>query len=65
MKKIPDYAFADCGDLKTVTIPKSVKKIGYGIFQTHEKNVTIKGYKGSYAQSYAKKNNIKFKEIKK
>ena len=42
MKKIPDYAFADCGDLKTVTIPKSVNKIGYGIFQTHEKNVTIK-----------------------
>jgi hypothetical protein len=58
---LPDYIFADCQNLSTVTIPKTVKKIGYGAFQgTAAKTATIKGYKNSYAQKYAKKNNIKF-----
>ena len=58
---LPDFIFADCQNLATVTIPKTVKKIGYGAFQGRASKIaTIKGYKSSYAQKYAKKNNIKF-----
>lgn len=32
-KTIPDYAFEDCDDLKSIRIPASVEEIGIGIFQ--------------------------------
>ena len=65
MKEIPMYSFSYCFELENITVPKSVKKIDSWAFQRVMDNITVKGYKGSYAQSYAKKNNIKFKVIKK
>jgi len=63
-------AFYRCKSLKTVTIPKSVKTIGENAFGMYEepgewyakplKNFTIKGYKGSTAEKYAKENRLKF-----
>ena len=67
------WAFLDCKSLKSVTIPSSVKTIGdYALGYTCEltttfqesydkvTNFTIKGYTGSAAEKYAKKNGFKF-----
>ena len=56
---IGDYAFEYCTSLKKVVIPKSVTKIGYNAFNMCKK-MTIYGKAGSYAESYAKQNNIPF-----
>ncbi|MBR1663508.1 MAG: leucine-rich repeat protein [Ruminococcus sp.] len=54
---------ADGADLKTITIPKSVKTIGDNAFMNCSKSLTIKTPKGSAAAKYAKKNGIKVKYI--
>ena len=59
---IGDYAFAYCYSLTSVTIPDNVTSIGNGAFAYCD-NVTIKGKKGSYAETYAKDNNIPFKAV--
>jgi hypothetical protein len=56
---IGDDAFGDCTSLASVTIPCSVKSIGYEAFEECD-HLTIYGEKGSYAQTYAKVNNITF-----
>lgn len=70
--KIREFTFEGCGKLKTVTIPKSVKKIGRysfgysgGFSENYPriKGFTIKGYKGTAAEKYAKKNYFKFVAI--
>ena len=63
-------AFFNCTSLKSITIPKSVTNmsncsLGYGDYHntnTTEKdsNFTIKGYKGTAAEEYAKENGFKF-----
>ena len=63
-------AFFNCTSLKSITIPKSVTNmsncsLGYGDYHntnTNEKdsNFTIKGYKGTAAEEYAKENGFKF-----
>ena len=58
--RIGDYAFDECTSLTSVTIPDSVTKIGNYAFKDC-KNLTIYGKSGSYAETYAKKNNIPFK----
>lgn len=65
VKKIPYGMFYKCPSLKSVTIPKSVAKIedaafGYKDYNTKYDNFTIKGYKGTAAEKYAKKNGFKF-----
>lgn len=55
--------FSDCENLVKVTIPKTVTKIGDDIFEGGSEDVTIYGEKGSYAEKYAKKNDISFKAI--
>lgn len=56
------FAFRGCTGLRSITLPPSVRNIGSEAF--HEcKNVTIYGHAGSYAQTYAKKNQIPFKDI--
>ena len=64
-------AFMNCSKLKSITIPKNVEDIGeyafgysdigihYGYPVKYE-DFTIKGYKGTAAEEYAKENGFKF-----
>ncbi len=55
-------AFAECASLSEVFIPTSVTSIASNAFR-NSPNVTIKGSYGSYAEKYAKANNIPFNGI--
>ena len=59
---IGEYAFSDCKKLTNVVIGKGVTNIGKWSFSRCE-NIIIKGYAGSYAETYAKENGIPFEEI--
>ena len=59
---IGNKAFYGCTNLTSITIPKRVTSIGDYTF-TDCNNLTIYGYKNSYAEEYAKTNNIKFAVI--
>lgn len=63
IKTIGDNAFHGCGNLKSITIPNSVKFIEKDAFKFCDE-ITIKCKKNSYAHKYAKKNKIKYKIIK-
>lgn len=54
VEKIDWFAFYNCKNLSSVTIPPSVKKIGYSAFDGCAKSFTIYCQSGSFAQSYAK-----------
>ncbi len=56
---IESYAFEGCTALEKVTVPRSVEKIGYGAFIECE-NVTVYGYRGSKAETYANTNKVPF-----
>ncbi len=60
MADIGECAFWQCSNLKEVTIPESVEIIGAGAFQECSEELVIYGKTGSYAEIYAKVNNIKF-----
>ena len=55
-------AFHGCSSLTSITIPNSVTSIGEDAFYKCDK-MTFYGYSGSYAEKYAKKNNISFKPL--
>ena len=61
---IGESAFLNCQKLKRVSLPSSVTNIGEDAFAKCE-NMTISAPSGSYAEKYAKENNIPFvsKEI--
>ena len=64
-QQINSHAFFACNQLKKIRIPKSVKKIGkealgYESRGTIINDFKIKGYKGTAAEKYAKKNGFKF-----
>ena len=73
VKTLTDEEFISCEKLKKVTIPKTVKKIGemalgyieseYDGSISKVKGFTIRGYKGSAGEKYAKKNGFKFVKI--
>ena len=56
---IGENAFSNNKNIKHVIIPYSVTSIGNAAFYNCN-NLTIYGYKNSYAEEYAKTNNIKF-----
>ena len=62
VEKIEVWAFEGCTSLETVTLPVSVKTIETDAFKDATQ-VTIKGYSGSVAQTYAQNNNLSFKSI--
>ena len=68
--------FFNCSELREIKLPSTLKEIGPrafsgaalnnvvlpdNVFAECSKEVTIHGASGSYAQNYAKKNNLKFK----
>ena len=57
--EIGQSAFWNCKNLTSAVIPSSVTKISATAFKGCE-NLTIYGYKGSYAERYANENNIPF-----
>lgn len=52
-------AFADCTALEKIVIPRSVTDIDSSAFE-NDTNLTIYGYTNSYAETYAKEQNIPF-----
>ena len=56
---ILDRAFGWCINLTSITIPDSVTYIGNSVFANSDR-LTIYGYKGSYAETFAKENGIPF-----
>ena len=59
---IVNKAFSNCNNLQRIIIPANVSFIGNDTFENCN-NLTIYGYKNSYAEEYAKTNNIKFAVI--
>ena len=62
---IGKWAFWGDKSLKEITIPSGVTEIGEEAFQDCNSQLTISCSEGSYAESYAKKNNIKTSTIAK
>ncbi len=72
LEEIGGFAFYGCTNIKTITIPKSVKSIMFNAIDgggwDYEKNEPIKNndltvycYPGSFTEKYAKANKIKYK----
>ncbi|GHU83245.1 hypothetical protein FACS1894196_2800 [Clostridia bacterium] len=53
-------AFLGCTDLASVTLPDSVTDIGEGAFSTYGEALTLSVPSGSYAERYAKGNQIQY-----
>ena len=62
VKEIGDNAFSNCESLASIEIPRSVTSIGKFAFANCE-NIVLKVESGSYAEVFAKKNNIKYEII--
>ncbi len=62
VKVIGDYAFSCCDGLYELFIPDCIVAIGNGVFNWSD-NIVIKCNKGTYAESYAIKNNIEIRYI--
>ena len=60
VEKIETRAFAECPSLRTVVIPDGVEDISDDAFEDSTDNLTIYCNEESYAESYAKENNIKY-----
>ena len=62
LEKIEEYAFSACTSLEEIIIPPSCVEIENTSFAMVAENFKIKGEKGSYAEEYAKANDIPFEE---
>ncbi|MGN0568186.1 MAG: leucine-rich repeat protein [Acutalibacteraceae bacterium] len=60
--EIGEYAFAECKNLKKVTIRNSKTKISMGVF-VNSPNVVICAAEGSLAQAYANEKKIQFEML--
>ena len=59
LTSIESDAFTNCQALTSITIPESVKEIGYRVFYFCKK-LTISCPAGSYIEEYAKENGIPY-----
>lgn len=55
--------FGACDQLKTIVLPNSVTAVGTERITDQNSNTVIKGYAGSYAESYAKENQYAFQRL--
>ena len=62
LTSIPEYAFADCVNLTDVTIYPGVTEIATNAF-SYASKVTMRGLKGSYAETYANDRGMTFETI--
>ena len=62
--EITSETFCDCFNLTKIIIPNSVTYIGEDAFASCE-NLTIYGYRNSYAETYSNEHNIPFVELTK
>ena len=53
------YAFSSCSNLKSISMPKSIKTIDGFAFSFTNRNLTFHCPRGSYAEQYAKKHKFK------
>ena len=60
VEEIGPQAFADCPLLEAVVIPDSVTSISNDAFENASEDLVIYCNEGSYAQTYATENNIKY-----
>ncbi len=60
VKAIGNYAFYGCVNLTSVTVPQSVTAIGDGAFTWVHDEFKLLVYVGSYAETYAKENDIPY-----
>ena len=63
VKYIGSNSFANCKKLSEITIPSTVTSIYNNVFSGCNSLQTIKGYKGSYAETFAKNNGFTFESI--
>ena len=61
--KIGDGAFHECTKLTSITIPDAVKEIADDAFSYCYNLKIIRGYTGSCAETYAKKNGYTFEDV--
>ena len=62
LTSIPEYAFADCTKLTDVTVYPSVTEIATNAF-SYPAKTTMRGLKGSYAETYANDRGMTFETI--
>ncbi len=58
---IGEGVFDGCYNLKNIIIPASVKKIGANTFNEYHKDLVLSVKQNSYAENFAKENNLKYK----
>ena len=57
--EIGDEVFCNYSDLRNIFLPRSLVKIGDDVFRKYKK-LTIHAPAGSYAETYAKENGLRF-----
>ena len=63
VQSIEASSFEGCTELAEITIPQSIGRIDESAFSECNKLQLIKGYKGSYAETFAKNNGFTFESI--
>ncbi len=63
IERIGWFAFGNCAELKSITIPSSVTSIGYGALGTAESSLFIYCHADSFALSYAKSYGLSYAVI--